>query len=155
MKGKNPLTGYSWHFEYHTVDKKKAKPANCIYMTEDRICQHKKSQQYLSKCFMASYCSLRVKESGVKHQTENTNTSKKLKIIKIKCSLPLNCQMHSKILGDGEYISYDEDNMLISVQFGKEIKKFAYPDSIINKHLVVSEDILKLVLRDKYHAVKG
>ena len=63
--------------------------------------------------------------------------------------------MHSKILGDGEYISYDEDNMLISVQFGKEITKFAYPDSIINKHLVVSEDILKLVLRDKYHAVKG
>ena len=60
--GKRKFAGRNMHIEFHNVNPKRGKAADCIYLTEDRVCQNKKSPHYLAKCFAASYCTFKVKE---------------------------------------------------------------------------------------------
>ena len=62
--GKRKFAGRNMHIEFHNVNPKKSKAADCIYLTENRECQNKKSPHYLSKCFAASYCTFKVKENA-------------------------------------------------------------------------------------------
>ena len=50
------------HIEYHSVNSKKEKPADCIHMTESRICQNNKCPEYLRKCYVSSVCKFKIKE---------------------------------------------------------------------------------------------
>ena len=59
--------------------KKKKKAANCIFLTTKRVCTNKESYKYTCKCFIASYCPLRIKEKP--KITPNENKSE-LEIIK-------------------------------------------------------------------------
>ena len=155
MGDRGRFSGFNWHFEYHTTDPKKEKAANCVYLTTDRICENKKSYNYLEKCFIASTCPLRVKEKKAeisKKNMEEPAPQKQSPEKKIKCSLPMGCRMCSNKFGQGRYVDYKEDGMIISVQFeGGKIVRFLYPDAILDKHLIVSEGVLKLVLHDVFH----
>ena len=153
------LSGVSWHIEYHTTDKKKHKVADCIYLSDDRICNNKDSVQYLSKCFIASYCHLRVKEADAeKHAkikaAQTTSKPKQPEIKEIKCTLPLNCHIHSNKFGNGKFVGYDENSMLIYVQFGDKTIRFQYPNAILQKYITLPKHAFKQVLYDISKAKK-
>ena len=145
MSDRGKFSGFSWHTEFHTVNKKKEKAADCIYLTTDRICQCKDSYYYTLKCFSATHCPVRVKENE-KILTE-IKPPKKEQVI-INCTLPKNCVVHSKRWNDGKYVRYEKENRHITISFnGKEIQ-FMYPDAFINKHLIVTEDLMKIINKD-------
>jgi hypothetical protein len=54
QKKKRVFAGKNMHLEYHTVNPKKPKASDCMYLSETRECQNKQSPDYLSKCFAAS-----------------------------------------------------------------------------------------------------
>ena len=160
MSDKGRLSGYNWHFEYHTTDRKKEKAADCIYLTTDRICQNKKSIQYLGKCFIASDCPLRLRQAQA-NEIERRKTllsaqqKKEPKIISIQCTLPKRCYVFSKTFGKGKYIEYNEESMIIAVKFGEKIIHFQYPQAILDKHLILPKFAFKQVLFDISKAKKG
>ena len=158
MKGK--FAGRAMHIEYHTVNPKKRKAADCIYLTTDRVCQNKKSPCYLAKCFQASFCPLKVKEQDAAIPTKKeiitpTSTVKATRIKSIDCTLPYNCDIRSKAFGNGKFIRYDESSMTIYVQFSGSVKSFKYPQAILDKYLTLSEHDFKQVLYDISKAKKG
>lgn len=154
MAKRGRLAGYNWHIEYHS-DPKKAKAADCIYLTKDRICQNKKSPEYMGKCFVATTCPLRVRQKEAdRRNTSSTQSAPKKEppIKKIRCSLPIGCEMYSNAFGQGKLIDYDESGMHISVQFEKKIVRFQYPNAIIDKYLIVSKSDFKTVQYDTLRA---
>ena len=152
MSDRGALSGFNWHFEYHTINRKKEKAADCAFLTVDRICQNNKSINYLSKCFVASDCPLKLKQEEFLKRTENKQrniaSSKNQQIKGIKCSLPKNCVMFNNHLGKGRFVGYDEKNMFISVRFGESIKRFEYPKAIFEKHLILPKFAFDIVLND-------
>ena len=158
--GRGKFSGYGMHMEFHTVSPKKSKVSDCIYLTESRECRNKKSPHYLAKCFAASYCTFKVKESEAAEQRRIANLAKPVKaeekkITKIKCTLPLKCRMYSNTYGRGEYTSYNEEKRMIEVTFDGKPRKFIYPDAIFNKHLILPKFAFKIVLNDVSRAEKG
>ena len=158
MKRKAKFAGYGCHIEYHTTDPKKEKAVDCVYSTDDRICQNKKSFYYLSKCFNSSNCSLKLKEKEAKAIKRKNEIEKQIannSPIKIKCTLPLNCKVYSEKYGKGYFVEFDEATMVMSVQFEEKKIKFLYPTAIVNKHLTVHQNNFNCVLRDVSKAEKG
>lgn len=157
--GKRKFAGRNMHIEFHTVNPKKVKAANCIYLTEDRECQNKKSPNYLAKCFAASYCTFKVKEKDaiLPNPIVSPNQVKKEepKIKKIQCSLPLKCHVFSECFGQGNYTAYDVEKRIIEVTFNGIPRRFIYPDAIFKKHLIVPKFAFEIVLRDVSKAKKG
>ena len=123
------------------------------------FCQNKNSRCYLSQCFVASHCPLKVKEKDAgppATQKAATPEPKKAPISKIKCTLPKGCQMYSRTFGQGKYVDYNEKSMVISVQFENDkIVRFLYPSAILDKHLTVPESALESVIYDVCHAERG
>lgn len=159
MKGK--FAGSPMHIEYHNIDPKKEKAADCIYLTTDRICQNKESQWYLGKCFIARDCPCRVREKEAQEIAKRNALMdskpakpKKQQIKKIKCSIPMKCIMYNKSYGNGRLVGYDENSMIISVRFGEKIARFQYPDAILEKHIIVPKFAFNLLLDDLHHAEK-
>lgn len=167
MKGKSRglYAGRGMHIEYHTTKPKKKKAADCIYLTDSRECQNKASPCYLAKCFMASYCTFKVKAKDatvvqkpavpITPVPKPVLSKKEPQIVKIQCTLPMNCKVyHPQQFGNGEYTSYDAKRRSIGVTFnGKEVK-FLYPDAIFSKHLIVPKFAFEIVLRDLHEAEK-
>ena len=155
------FAGKNMHIEYHTVDPKKKKAADCIYLTTDRICRNKHSYYYLSKSFDASNCCLRVKEKDVKKPAQinqpkqSTTVEKKPQIKSIKCTLPKRCPIYSEAYGKGKFVGYNELSMIISVQFGTKIRPFQYPGAITQKYLILPKFAFERVLYDISKAEKG
>lgn len=161
MSDRGRFSGFKWHVEYHTTDRKKEKAADCIYLTEDRICENKKSLQYQEKCFVASSCPLRVKETSpyvsmrLEEVPSTVKLNKQVRIKKINCTIPKNCVVYSKAFGQGKYVDFDEKSMTISVQFGEKIARFMYPDAIFNGHIFVPQFVTEYVLQDLSESEKG
>lgn len=161
MKG--IFAGSAMHIEYHTVNPKKKKASDCIYLDTDRICQNEKSFYFRSKCFAASYCHLRLKAKDaieielkkLQDNKEQKEEEKKERIKKIKCTLTPNCTIYSERFGKGKFVMYEEKNMIISVQFGDKIIRFKYPDAIFEKYIIVPKYAFKQVLYDVSKAEKG
>ncbi len=157
MKQKFP--GWAMHLEFHNTDPKKKKASDCIYLTTDRICQNKNSVQYLAKCFIASDCPLKIREKDAQTLVNKTppppTPKKELPIKKIKCSLPKGCRIFSNKFGKGRYVDYNEESMIISVQFNEKIIRFQYPNAIIDKHLILPKPAFSTVLYDMRHAERG
>ncbi len=150
MSDRGKFSGFSWHNEFHAIDRKKEKAADCIYMRKDRTCSNEKSLCFSEKCFEATRCHLRVK----KNQKEaNLVTSKKDKVKKliiksIKCTLPKNCKIIRKDLVEGEYIDFIEDKMHLVVKFNGKVWKYQYPKAILEGFISVSDEEYKCVLND-------
>ena len=151
MKGK--YAGCGMHIEYHTVNPKKEKAANCIYLTTNRTCRNKESLYYLEKCFVASCCPLKVKEKGSKELLSKKNgqlvpVKKELNSKRIQCTLPPKCPVQNKFFGSGAFVGYREESKIILVQFGEKVMRFQYPNAILDGHLVLPKDAFARVLHD-------
>lgn len=150
MSDRGRFSGFNWHMEYHTTDRKKEKAANCIYLTNDRICECKKSVYYLEKCFDSTHCPHRVKEEISKFQAENkpkaTNSipTKSLR----RCSLPIGTEVYSKRWGEGALSTFDPHTGKITVLFGMRVIPFLYPDAFVHKHLTTAEEHLEKIEKD-------
>ena len=146
MSDRGRFSGFSWHMEYHTTDRKKEKAANCIYLTNNRICECKKSVYYLEKCFDSTHCPHRVKEekskstvsAPAKPNTASKNQPKPLRC----CSLPVGTEVYSKRWGEGVLSLFDPQTGKITVLFGLRVIPFLYPDAFVQKHLTVASDEL-------------
>ena len=161
MSDRGRFSGFSWHTEFHTINPKREKAADCIYLTTDRLCQNKKCIKYMEKCFIATNCPFRVREkdaekvANAKVAEPTPTPKKKLPIKKIKCSLPMGCKMRSNKFGQGRLVDYNEASMIISVQFEEKIVRFQYPNAIIDKHLILPKPAFSTVLYDMRHAERG
>lgn len=162
MKHKGAYYGFKGgHIEYHTVNPKKEKAADCIYLTTERECQNKKCPNYFSKCFDATGCGYRVKEKD-KNITKNDDAKKTLSvetpkiksIVNTKCSVPKGSTMYHKKYGQGKYIGFEPEKMILSVDFKGKIVKFKYPQAIFDKFLIVPKNIFEIVLKDEKNAKK-
>ena len=155
MSGRGKFSGFNWHVEYHTTDKKKEKAADCIYLTNDRICQNKQSGYYLSKCFVASNCKYKVKEKDKIAANNTQNRTPTPAIIRYRCVLPPKCKVTNIKFGEGTFVDYSQKKMLLNIKFSDGVRLFKYPEAIINKHLLVSDTIYEQVLREVKLTQKG
>lgn len=160
MKRRYP--GRAMHIEYHTVNQKRSKAADCIYLTDDRVCQNKKSYQYLSKCFMASNCPWRMrekdaeeaareaarvaaKEKKVSPNPKQPTNEKQPKAPKVPYVISPNCPMYNSYHGNGRCIEYNAKSRIMTVQFKKQVAYFPYPKAILDKHLLVPKPVFEKV----------
>ena len=165
MKAKGPrkFAGRGMHIEFHNVNPKKTKAADCIYLTESRECQNKKSPHYLAKCFAASYCTFKVKEKDatkIKEPDKKTSPRFPKAIVKpatkqMQCTLPLRCKMNNAKYGNGEYVGYNASTQMIEVAFPDRVHKFFYPNAVFGKHLIVTEELYEIVKKDDLNFKKG
>ena len=145
--------GYGSHLEYHTVNAKKKKAANCIYMMDDRTCRCKESVYYMEKCFISSYCPHRVKEEKPKPQTKPmVPMAKDAAGVKTPpkhiCSLPLGSRITTRNGAEGILKSFDSSNGKITISFNEKIVSYIYPDAFIQKHLTVSGCLVAKLEKD-------
>ena len=140
MPGRNRLTGICWHEEFHTVDPKKEKAADCIYLTKDRICRNRSCIKNGEKCFVATHCKYRVKAEDAPKPVQPKH--------EWKCSLPKYCDIFSKSHGVGTYISCDIKNHLITVKFDTCVQSYKYPDAFLQQHLYGAQAVTDAVLAD-------
>ena len=154
MKGQ--FSGASMHEEFHTVNPKKEKAADCCYLDENRICNNKKSYYYWGKCFDASHCPHRIRErntAGAETKVSDLSVSAMISHIKkIKCTLPIGCPVYSKTFGEGKFTEYNETSKTIRVAFDGKDVKFIYPQAIMEKHIALSEEDYDRVFYDISHA---
>ena len=111
--------------------KKKAKAANCLFLTEDRICTNKKSPRYSEKCFEATYCTYRIKEQN-NEDCKNKSEADKLKSYR-KVGL---CITHN-FFGKGQIVSIKGVHAIVRFDTGKEVE--------INLEYCVKNKIIELL----------
>ena len=140
MPGKGKFSGFNWHHEFHTVDPKKEKAADCIYLTKDRICRKGGCPKKGEKCFVATYCKYRVKAADAPKPVQPKP--------EWKCSLPKYCDIFSKSHGVGTYISCDTKNHLITIKFDTCVQSYKYPDAFLQQHLYGAQAVTDAVLTD-------
>lgn len=168
-KRKKKYPGQGMHIEYHTVNPKRDKAADCIYLTSDRICQHKESNVYLSKCFVAQDCPYRLRQKEADEIAKQKEIQKRIQQRKqaiksqpkpppaikyIKCTIPHYSYFFNKTYGKGTFVEYDESTRLLSLNFKGEIKQFKYPEAILQKYIILPKFAFKYVLDDLSKAVK-
>lgn len=140
MPGRNRLIGICWHEEWHTVDRKKEKVADCIFLDENRICRNRSCIINGEKCFVASHCKYRIKAEDAPKPT--------VKPKEWTCSLPKQCDVFSKKHGVGTYIRCDEKNHLITIKFDDCTKSYKYPEAFLEKHLYGNGVVDQCVAQD-------
>ena len=158
MKAKRPrkFAGRGMHIEFHNIDPKKTKAADCIYLTETRICHNKKAPHYLAKCFAATYCTYKVKEKDavkIKEPDKKTVLPAPKPVAvpttkQMQCSLPLGCKMTNAKYGEGKYVGYNPATQIIEVAFPDKVHKFFYPKAFFDKFLIVTEELYEIVKKD-------
>ena len=149
MSDKGMFSGMKWHNEWHAVDRKKDKAANCEFLTEDRICTNPKSVQYTEKCFVASTCKFRKKHNELDDLVNQLNEQKKQQNVRYKCTLPKGCVLVSAKLGQGRYVDYCGESNSIYMEFPDKTRSFVYPEVLLEGKLKLqNEDLYSLVSRD-------
>lgn len=142
MPGKGILSGFYWHREFHNVDPKKEKAADCIYLSKDRICRKRGCECHDEKCFDATICRHRVREKDAPNPAPTPINRE------WKCSLPKHCNIFSKAHGVGTYISCDKENHLITIKFDDGTKSYKYPDAFLQQQLYGAQAVTDAVLAD-------
>lgn len=157
MGDKGWLSGAAMHYEYHTVERKKQKAANCKYLSNNRICRNEKSPCYLGKCFEATWCTYRVKEKQTLSKNEQDqpkiaiqNKPKPDKYKGIKCSLPMGTIVTNKKNSQGKLIKYNKEKRFIYVDYPskEELVKYSYPEVFLEGFLTVDEQYDSCIARD-------
>ena len=154
---KKKYPGQNMHLEYHTVNRKKEKPADCIYMTDNRECQCRECPYFLSKCFVASACRYRVKSTDAAANPSATKPASSSPVVEandrkykgIACTLPLRCRVWSSDYGEGAYVGFEYEDRLIRVRFEDRVRSFKYPESFFNKTIRVTTKNFEIVLADR------
>ena len=141
MPGKGKFSGFNWHHEFHTVDPKKEKAADCIYLTKDRICRNRSCIKNGEKCFVASHCKYRVRAADAPALVQPTR--------EWTCSLPEECVVYNKTHGIGRYIGFDLASHVITIEFDTCTKMYKYPDVFLEKHLVGNDIVDACVEKDR------
>lgn len=145
------LTGSSCHIEYHTVNRKKEKAADCIYQDKDRKCNCKNCSVHLEKCFIATYCKYRVRACEL--QTDKRNESVKERDIYkgISCSLKKGTEVKNKKNTKGIVQRFDKEKRILYIKYDNKVEliKYKYPEAILNGFLLLEDSLLELVRRDK------
>ena len=139
MRGK--FAGTGMHIEYHTVNPKKKKPADCVYLNSKRECENKKCPLYLGKCFEASFCQYRVREN--KNQYKNKVEPEKTQPIKkqVYCKEPEIGQIaYSKLNGTGNLVAFDKENGIMTIKFGEKTVCYKFPDAITQGTIMWKRD---------------
>lgn len=157
MSDRGKFSGFSWHMEYHAVGEKKEKAADCAFLTQERICQNKKSAQYLTKCFIASICPHRMTQNKFEIQEIAKKVGQKAvdAYAGIRCSIPIGCPIFSEKFGKGNLVSFETSKRVFSVKFGEKTIRFLYPEAILDEHLTVSESAYRNMLKDIAKVKKG
>ena len=129
MGDRGRFSGAACHIEYHTVNPKKEKAANCIYLDTGRICRCKASPWYLAKCFDATGCTYRKREEKTKlvEEKRRSHTTVQKERRMIPCAIPKGAVVVHKTLGEGKVQSYDKKQGLITVKFASKTTRFQYP----------------------------
>lgn len=162
------LSGYCWHVGY--PDRKKKKAADCIFLDSERFCNNEESMNYHSKCFEATHCPVRIRETTVEKAKPSGKTTKQRsakkkpqkkevvpfvssKISKKEskqktCSIPPGTIILSKKYGAGKFIAFDSETGYITIQFDNAEIQFSYFKAFQCKSLTVSESVMELVLQD-------
>ena len=157
MTGKGKFSGFAWHTEYHTVDPKKEKAADCTFLDQERICNCKDSPTYLGNCFVASTCKYRVKsKQGNLMSKGNINQSKKVVAEKyqgIKCSLPIGTKVWNKKNAIGKVTGYKMDQRILYVSYPDKDTdaKYQYPEAFLNGFLKLDDKYKALIEKDLKH----
>lgn len=155
MSDRGRFSGFCWHEEYHTVDRKKEKAADCSYLTQGRICTNKKCSQYGEKCFVATHCPYRFREHGpIKRKNSQQHSSRTMRIVSINCTIPVGAPIYSHSLGKGSYLSFDSKFRIISVSFENEVKRFQYPEAFTQGHICCPGEVYQRVSHDIEFAVR-
>lgn len=160
MGGKGKFNDFGWHNEFQSVNRKKEKAADCIYLDEDRICNCKKCMYYLGKCFYSTHCPFREKEKKAKEEKELHRTSQETKeqpvimkkaekIPDIKCPLPIGAKVTTKHGKKGRVVEKDNAKNYLIIQFedNAEMKKFRYPDAFEKGFLIANQEYQKYITR--------
>ena len=111
--------------------KKKAKAANCLFLTEDRICTNKKSPRYCEKCFEATYCTYRIKERCNESCKDNGDADKLRQFRNVGLWI-----MHN-FFGKGQIVSVKGVHAIFRFSTGKEVE--------INLEYCVKNKIIELL----------
>ena len=147
MSGRGKFSGFKWHHEFHTIEPKKEKASDCIFLSEQRECQNKDSSYYLSKCFIATICPHRVK-SEIQDEDQCLSAQKPLKRIKYNCSLPIGCVVVHKKYGEGRIIRFDQKDNFLWIQFAEKSLRFRYPNAFVDKFLSADKSVQHLITKD-------
>ena len=151
------LSGAAMHSEYHTIERKKKKAANCVFQTGSRICENEKSPCYLGKCFEATWCTYRIKEKnfssrepGQSKDIARNNKPKKDKYKGIKCSLPMGIEVYNKKKSKGKLIKYDREKRILYVKYPmkEDLIKYKYPEVFLDGFLEVEEKFKNYIAKD-------
>ena len=146
MGDRGYLSGAACHIEYHSVNRKKEKAADCVYLDTNRICRCRRSPWYLAKCFDATCCSFREREQKVNPKPTppqkptaptGTDNSKILKALssarkKKRCApfnIPIGTVLFHKVYGKGRLCAYNREGAVMTVQFSTNTARFIYPDA--------------------------
>lgn len=142
-----------------STDRKKEKPSDCIYLSEDRHCKKYGYFMYGEKCFEASKCELKVKEKDREKEkkTKTKTLSAKSERNRLQynirlseCSLPefaqIECKEGNGSIG-GVYMSYNAARGTISVKVYsskvpniKSDREYLYPECFENGTLILITD---------------
>lgn len=144
MPGKGKLSGFYWHKEFHTVDPKREKAADCIYLSKDRICRNRECIINGEKCFVATHCRYRVKKAdGTKAQPPAPSPA-------WVCSLPRGCYIyHKESNAVGEYVGCNSGAKTIAIKFDDGVKHFLYPQAFKEEHLYGNQEVSDCIRADE------
>lgn len=140
MPGKGKFSGFNWHHEFHTVDPKKEKAADCVYLTKDRICRNSKCFKNGEKCFVATRCKYRVRAENAPKPVQQE--------AEWQCSLPKKCIIYHDTYKVGEYISCNPQYKLIEIRFDDCAHHFKYPDAFNQGLLHGNQEVTDCVIAD-------
>ena len=129
------------------IIKPQKKKTTCIYLDENRICRCKKSARYTEKCFEATLCTYKVKgkyhskssrkkHSSLKRNPKNIVLNEEQILLKTKLC-EIGKTVHHTKLGNGEVISYSENQ--ITVLFGVGEKILDLDTVVYNSYLSLSD----------------
>lgn len=147
MSDRGKFSGFSWHNEYHS-ELKKGKPADCVFLSVERVCENKKSVYYMNKCFVASICPLRQKENELAKISVEAKTQTKPAKKVYKCTIPLNTKIITKKGVIGTFVKFITEKQEIVVSFNGSESKYLYPDAFIKGFLFVEKSIEKNIEND-------
>lgn len=126
------------HSIQHQSQRKKEKPVDCIYCTEQRECQKKECYYYLGKCFDSTHCKYKVKENEQSFNNKNVPNVYCQKTDKTYAAETCSWQIGDVVLYKqypllltkpsftGTIIGIE--NNIITVQFEDMVKKFCWPE---------------------------
>lgn len=164
MGGKGKFNDFGWHNEFRSVNRKKEKAADCIYLDEDRTCNCKKCMYYLGKCFYSTFCPFREKEKIAEAKKEpyrlpeekiTEPVVKKMRPL-LKCPLSVGAKITTKHGQKGQVIGidYTKNRLVIQFEDNDEPTRFLYPDAFEKGFLIAEKEFQTYIMKQIQKSLK-